>query len=44
MAKKQITWQLDEAIINKIKAKAKKKKVAIQVIANELLIKGFENE
>lgn len=44
MAKKQITWQLDETVINKVKARSKKKKQAVQVAANELIIKGLEND
>ena len=42
MAKKQVTWQLDPKLVDKIKARAKKNKVAIQVLAEELLTKGIE--
>lgn len=42
MAKQQVTWQLEPKTVEKIKALAKKKNVAIQLIANELLIKGLE--
>lgn len=42
MAKKQVTWQLGETTINKVKAKAKKEKKAAQVMAEELIIKGLD--
>jgi len=42
MAKKQITWQLEQTTINKVKSKAKKDKKAVQVIAEELIIKGLD--
>lgn len=44
MAKKQVTWQLNETTINKVKALAEKKKKAIQATADELIIKGLKNE
>ena len=43
MAKKQqVTWQISEEAIKAVRAKAKKEKKAIQVAADELIIKGAE--
>ena len=44
MAKKQVTWQLNETTVKKVKALAEKKKKAVQVTADELIIKGLNNE
>lgn len=43
MAKIQVSWQLPQKTLEKIKSLAKKRNVAIQVIADELLTKGLEN-
>lgn len=41
MAKQQVSWQLDPETIKKVKAIAKKRKAAVQLVANELIEKGL---
>jgi hypothetical protein len=41
MAKQQVSWQLEPDTIKKVKSIAKKRKVAVQLIANELIEKGL---
>ena len=43
MAKKQVSWQISPETLDKVKKLAKRSKVAVQVAAEELIIKGLQS-
>lgn len=42
MAKAKTSWQISQQTLDKVKKQAKRDKVAVQVAAEELILKGLE--